>query len=260
LPTDLESVTGFVGRYTIIGLVLLPAARWLTLRYVGKSIDARIDEGVQRRLAEFKAELDERAAILKASLDGEAERVRSALTRGTSDFTIWAQRRHVATADLFAAYLRCESKATDLGEFAFSDSKSMNSASFAMFVGQRPELARIASDIHARYGAGQFEGADELIIEALTEARRSRVIQARNEAYEAYYAHSLYLADSVERAAAAVRDHFHDVVVGYVVGSGSQGERLKNKARLRFLMVEFLNTARADLGKSALSPAPPAKH
>ena len=257
MPTDFQALLAFIGRYSLAAVVLVPFARWLTLRFVGKSIDARIDEGVQRRLAVFKAELDERATFLKSSLDREAERVRSALIRGASDFTIWAQKRHEATAGLFAAYLRCESKAVDLAEFAFSDSKSMSPETLAVFVGQRPALVKIGGDIHSRHAAEQFERADELITEVLKEARRARVIEARNEAYEAYYAHSLYLAYSVDLAATAVRDHFHHMVVGYVAGFSNPGEMLKNKNQLRFLMLELLNVARADLGRSAASPTQP---
>ena len=256
LPDSFPSFTSLLGSLALLALPLFAIVRALVLRYVEKSIDAKIEEGVQVRLVTFKAELDERATHLKSSLDREAERLRSALSREASDFSIWAQKRHEATAGLFAAFLRCETKAIDLREFALRDSESMSSQEITLFIERRPELAAIASEIQARHAAKRYDWADELMQNAMSNARRTRINDARNEAYEAYYAHALYLADSVERAAAEVRDQFHAVLVDYMAPDERPAGRLKNKNRLRFSMLELMNAARADLGRSALSPAP----
>lgn len=66
-----------------------------------------------------------------------------------------------------------------------------------------------------------------------------------------YFKAALYLSAEVDRAAIVVRDQSHMILVPYFGGSQDGGEFHANKSKMRFLMLEYMREARADLGRTA---------
>ncbi|MBA4072710.1 MAG: hypothetical protein C0497_12870 [Gemmatimonas sp.] len=82
-------------------------------------------------------------------------------------------------------------------------------------------------------------------------ARTNQVVAARNEAYEAYYRHVLYLPEDVEVLALEVCYAFHRLLGEYVAPHADhflkQGEA---RDMLRGSMVKLQHAARAELARA----------
>jgi hypothetical protein len=136
-----------------------------------------------------------------------------------TDYGIYAAKRHEAVAGLFAEYLRAEVRIIDMSDLM-------------------PQSAHE--------------------VEGMERERRARALKARNDAYEAYFKHALYLPESMDGIAIAVRDHFHEASLPYVAQDEPETVIVRDKLRLRQLMLDYQNAARADLARGATVREPPA--
>lgn len=251
-PELISELLKQLGAFSIFALVLAlvvkhPVQTWLTRR-----ITSSIEENATLRLARSQLDLDKELEGFRSALNAEFERLRSRLGREAADYEIWAQKRHEATAKLFAEYLRAELSVTETPELPLPDHTDTNELELVSFV-ERSHLSKEANEtlLQLFRADRQEELARRLEAEAES-ARRSRIISARNQAYEAYYAAALYLSDPVDQAAREIRDHFHTIVIPFVAPDANPGmERLKNRNQLRLLMLELQNRARADLSRSS---------
>lgn len=90
------------GLVTLILLLLAAGLRPLVGLWLKERIRAGIDEAVKRRLASLQLDLDKDLERHRAELTVAGEHIRSSLARVTSDFVIYAHRRHDAVSTLFA--------------------------------------------------------------------------------------------------------------------------------------------------------------
>ncbi len=240
-----------LGVLALSTLFALPFLKWFGDKVVARLIDAKVDHSVKARLAASQFEFDKQLAGVRSDLDREVERLRSALARQSTDFGIWANRRHDATAALFADFLRCELKVTDLSAFTFQPTEGISDAELAAIVARFPDLVARQSEISRLREAGSHDRVDDILERSILSARKAQIVAARNEAYEAYYRSALYLSDAVDAAAQSIRDHFHKIMVPYLVEPSRGIEFHENRERLRGLLVVMLQSARADLGRAA---------
>jgi hypothetical protein len=196
----------------------LPAGAFLAKMLLPAYINAKVDEAVKKRLAAHQLDLDKDLEAHKATLTRQTETLKGVLQRSATDYGIYAQKRHTAVAELFAAFLRAEAKANDR---------------------TGPEGgAPHANDV----------AQSNLIIE--------RVIAARNEAQDAFFAHALYLPSSLSTAATAVRDAFHDVFVEYVSPTDRPNvDRGKALKHLHEMLQLLLTASRRELSQSSDAPS-----
>jgi hypothetical protein len=96
------------GTLTGMAIVLVAIARPLVVPWLNERIRAGVDEGVKKRLAAIQLDLDKELERHRATLQIEADRARSAFARDTTDFAIYAQRRHDAIVGLFADFQKAE--------------------------------------------------------------------------------------------------------------------------------------------------------
>jgi len=212
----------FFAQLGALGLILAVAvaiARPFFQAWLSRRIDAAVEEGLRKRLATFQLELDKELERHRATLTADADQLRSGLERDTIDYGIYAAKRHEAVAGLFAEYLRAEVIITDMSDLV-------------------------------------PQSADE--VEGMERERRGRALKARNDAYEAYFKYALYLPESMDGIAIAVRDHFHVASLPYVVQDEPETTIVRDKLRLRQLMLDYQNAARADLARGATVREPPA--
>jgi hypothetical protein len=210
-----QLVTSFLkqlGALSVIAADLFALARPFFQAWLSRRIDAGVEEGLRKRLATFQLELDKDLERHRATLTADADRLRSGLERDTIDYGIYATKRHEAVAGPFAEYLRAEVLVTNMTDLA-------------------------------------PESADE--VEGMQPERTQRALKARNDAYEAYFKYALYLPESMEGIAIAVRDHFHVASLPYVPHDEPETMIVRDKVRLRQLMPDYLNAARADLARGA---------
>jgi hypothetical protein len=163
--------------------------------------------------------LAQRLQAHKTSLDNASsralEQLRSSLSQDSSDFTIYAARRHDATADLFASLLRAENLANDF---------------------------RAPSEAEAQFG----DDRNDIVT--------SRVTRARNDAYETFYANVLYLTDELEGLAKEVIFQFHDLLTEHMVPSDTPNQdRGRARRLLRMKMEQLQTAARSELARSRLA-------
>lgn len=107
LLESLGLFSGFTGLTIIVARPFV--AEWIRAR-----IASGVEEAVRRRLATFQLDLDKDLEAHRSGLALEAERVRAVLARTSTDYAIYAARRHDAIAALFAEFLQAESLATTL--------------------------------------------------------------------------------------------------------------------------------------------------
>ncbi len=177
------------------------------------------------------------------------------LSREHTDFSLWAERRHDATARLFAAFLQAETAVTNLSQFTFVETEGKPEDDVVSVIQRIPSLANRTDEIVRLHREGKHERVDDLLEKALTVQQHAHLISARNSAYEAYYQSALYLSDEVDAAAREVRDQLHTILIPYLASAREPGEYFANKTKLRFLMLELLNRARADLSRASRPPA-----
>jgi len=130
-----------------------------------------VDEAVKKRLANHQLDLDKELEVHRASLIQQTESLKGTLQRSATDYSIYAQKRHAAVADLYAAFLRAQAKATD-----------------------RMGLdggAPLADDV----------AQANLIVD--------RTISARKAAYEAFFQNALFLPRSLAIEASPVESATH---------------------------------------------------
>ncbi len=207
-----------LGIFGVIAVGAFAIARPFVQAWLSRRIDAGVEEGLRKRLATHQLDLDKDLERHRATLAVDADRLRSSLERDTIDYGIYAAKRHEAIAGLFAEYLRAEVLITDMTDL----------------VPQR---------------------ADD--VEDMQLARRERALKARNDAYEGYFKHALYLPESLDRIAISVRDHFHTASLPYVLRDEPGTMIVRDKLRLRQLMLDYQNVARADLARAATVREPP---
>jgi hypothetical protein len=204
------NIFGQIGFYSILTFVAVVVLRPLALHWIQELIKAGVDEAMKRRLATLQLDLDKDLERHRTELAVAAEHIRSSLARSTSDFSIYAQRRHDAIAGLFADVLRAEMLANDRSNL------------------RDPENAQDAR-----------------------EDMSARVIRARNDAYEAYYRHALYLPEELDELAVAARDSFHDLLVEYVAPNDSPNvSRGSARKNIRTQLLHFQTKARSELSQS----------
>lgn len=248
---------GFFSGYTAVLWLITrtPVTRWIERR-----VDAGVEEGLRKRLAAHQLDLDKDLERHRSTLAQDADRLRSNLERGTIDYSLYATKRHEAQARLFEEFLRAELLATDHSEVLAPDPQTSPEETISSWLQRLEQNPERVTNCLALFRAQEWMRLTTEMDALAADARRSRVVRARHDAYEAYFRHALYLAPSVDLAAIAVRDQFHVVAGPYVLSSGSSSgaEMFANKTRLRFLMLEYLNAARRDLGRAAvdLDPTP----
>jgi hypothetical protein len=113
-----------VALWILFGLAIFGIARVLVIYSLKERIRTGIGEEFQKRLAAQQLVLDKELEAHKAALTIAAERLRSELARSSSDFAIYAQRRHDAITELFAAFLRAELLIQDRTDLADPDDPS----------------------------------------------------------------------------------------------------------------------------------------
>lgn len=246
--SELLRQLGFFSLFTIAVALL---GKSLIQGWLSRRIAAAVDEGVQRRLASLQLDLDKELEKHRSALAIDFERLRSRLERETTDYGIWATRRHEATATLFAAFLRAETLVTTAEDLSWPDPENATPQSLTEYAESQAAPMSVRENLLALLGEQRTDELGRVLESIAQSAQRSRVIRARNDAYDAYYTAALYLSDPVDQAAREVRDHFHTVIVPYVVGGGALGvEMLRNRNHLRLLMLELQNKARQDLSRS----------
>jgi hypothetical protein len=182
----------------------------------------------------------------------EGDRARSLLTKESTDYSIYAQRRHDAIVRLFDDLLRAEVLATDLSDFHFATAAQMEQSQFTQLTFALKLIPEEQAALQSLFVAKSFEALDARLQTARTRTLRSRVIQARNDASEAYYRSALYLPETVDEAAVGVRDQFHMLIIPYEVVTPESGAQIfANRSKLRHLMLVLQNKARADLSGAA---------
>jgi hypothetical protein len=247
--TELLRQFGFSATALVaIALALRPFLKqWLT-----KRIDAEVEEGLRQRLAAHQLSLDKEMEGFRKQLERESDRARALLNKEAVDYSIYAQRRHDAIARLFDELLHAEVRATSFGEYNVPASKHLEQSRFTAYTFTLELIPEDKATVQRLYVEGQFDEVDHRMEAARKAIVRRRLEHARNEAYEAYYRAALYLPHAVDESAIAIRDHFHMMILPYAVKTlESGGEIIANKAKLRFLMLELQNKARADLSGSA---------
>jgi hypothetical protein len=247
LPALLRQI-GILSAYTVVVAALL---KWFGEKIVTRYLESKIDEGVKRRTAQLQFDLDSRLATVRSELERDADRLRSQLTREASDFSIWAQRRHEATATLFATYLECEVLATNLSDFAVPILDDASHSDLLFLAERHAATPEELTALTTALAANESAIVEDRLRNVLRRARDRQLTRARNAAYDAYFKAALYLSDEVDQAAIAVRDQFHMILVSYFGGTERNGEFFANKTKMRLLMLEYMNKARADLGRAA---------
>ena len=240
-----------LGVLALSAIFALPFLKWVGDKVVARLIEAKVERSVKARLAASQFEFDKQLARVRSDLDREVERLRSTLSRESADFGIWANKRHDATASLFAEFLRCELKVTDLSAFTFRPTEEMSDDELAAVISRFPDLVAREVEISRLREAGSHDRVDSILESSIRDARRAQIVSARNDAYEAYYRNALYLSDSVDAAAQLVRDHFHTIMVPYLVDPSRSAEFYENRQKLRGLLLGMLQSARGDLGRAA---------
>ena len=215
-------------------------------------IESRVRRDVEQRLQAHQGELDKDLERHKADLALVAESARASLAKSSADYALWAQRRHDSTAALFAELLRAEDTATTLHEFAMPLLDKTAEAQLLELLEKCKATPEEQEPVLTAFRFPNVDGARERLQPLLDRARINKVIRARNRAYAAYFSHALYLAPDVDLAARAVRDHFHEWIVEFQAPLHSHPQFVPLKTKLRFLMLELLNSARADLSRGAL--------
>jgi hypothetical protein len=239
-----------IGINSVVVAVVLVVAKWLGANVIRTLIDARVKEGVEARLRTLQLDLDKDLDRHRGLLERDAEGYRSRLSREATDYAIWAQRRHEATTALFGRFLQLETTVTSMADIASPDLASVDAAHVETLLERIAASEPDAEVVRRHFRDRNSDAADRVLESLLVRARRSRVIEARNAAHEAYYASALYLSDEVDVAAKQVMDHFHEYVVEYEIPRGERPQPFPLKTKLRFFMLEFQNRARADLSRS----------
>ncbi len=209
------SVIGVVIASTSVFAFFAGIARiflWPILQtYLQARITAGVDEAVRKRLAAFQLDLDKELEAHRNELGVAAEHIRASLARGTSDYAIYAQRRHDAVSNLYADFLRAEATTKNFRDLATESDP--------------PDSRK-----------------EDMV---------ARVIRARNEAYEAYYRNTLYLPDTLDQTATAVLDEFHKLLVEYVAPNDSPNvSRGRISTQLRFEMLNLQRLSREELARA----------
>jgi len=78
---------------------------WVLRQWISEQIRAGADEAVKKRLAALQLDLDKELERHRSELQASAEVLRASLSKSTTDFAIYAQRKHDAVAGLFAGIL-----------------------------------------------------------------------------------------------------------------------------------------------------------
>lgn len=250
----LTNLLSQLGLFAIVAYILARALKEPFQAWVNRRVTVGLEEGMARRLAENQLKLDVELEQFRGALQTQFETLRSQLGREASDFAIWAQRRHDATAKLFAGFLRAELEINSMREWPLPDAENTSETELQAF-GERCKSTPVVIDTLIDYfREGRTDALNREIEREANVARRSRVIAARNNAYEAYYAAALYLSEPVDQTAREVRDHFHTVLLPFMAGDDPSMTHVANRNRLRFLMLELQNRARADLSRSLPIP------
>ena len=247
-----------LGLFSAVALVLGAAARPFIAKWIERRIDAGVEEGLRQRLATFQLDLDKELEQHKSALVAQVERLRSSLERDTVDYGLYASKKHEAIASLFAEYLRSETLIVDMWPVMPGASEHMSTETLTALLerlGATPTECTNLLEMHEQKSYGLLDTQLTIFSSA---AKRARAGSARNDAYEAYFRYALYLPELVDRAAIAVRDYFHTALMPYVAPDPEAGtETVKNKIKLRVLMLDYQNAARAELSRAAVNRDPP---
>jgi len=241
-----STLFGTVGLGALVGVA--EVIKRLGTRWLEKLVDASVDE----RLAEHQLELDKDLEKHKSTLGRESERLRTHLQRVTTDYAIWAQRRHEAIARLFEEFLRLEVRATLWPDITPRAAELMHLSELSELVNAFAISAEARSLILNTYNAKEYDKVDHLLKAGFEKTRKARVVEARDGASEAYYAAALYLPERVDDAAKAVKEKFHDVMTTIItLDERTAGQVYLDRSTLRGRMEAFLVAAREELGESA---------
>ena len=195
----------------IVLSILVPIAVWAARAWLLKRIETSAEAIVKRNLAEHQLTLDKELEAHRASLTHKTESLKSALHRAAADYSIYAEKRHAAIADLYASFLRAQEKA----------------------------LNRTTDD-----------GRTPLDTEQQRRKWAERALDGRNDAHEAYYRNVLYLPWTVEAQAKEVIGAFDDVFVEHLPPTTAQ-DTLKAIRHLHQVMANLLSESRRELSQSS---------
>jgi hypothetical protein len=253
MPTDLlRELAEAIGVNFLALAVLFGVGGLIGAPFIRAWIEGRVRGNVEQQLLARRAELEKDLERHKADLALTAESARAELAKRSTDYALWAQRRHEATAALFAEMLKAEDTATSLYEFAVPRMEDTSEAQLVALLEASKATPEESEPVLTAFRFPDLDGAKRKLEPLLERARTNKVIRARNRAYAAYFGHALYLAPEVDEAARAVRDHFHEWIVEFQAPLNGRPQFVPLKTKLRFLMLELLNAARADLGRSTV--------
>lgn len=261
MPSDEFLLRVFValGMWGVIGFLAIAIFWKFIHQWLSGKIAAGVDRELREKLATHQHDLDRQLEMHRAHLAVEREQLRSSLDKSITDYRIYAERRADAIMGLFASFLAAELKAMDRSMFSLPDSQEISAQALEELLQQLRVLPPQAALIRDAYE--HRRGTDTLIHDAAKALKYRLVMEARDEAHEAYYRAVLYLPPAIDQAALAVRDYFHMIAVDHAVPSGRGPEYVQHNTRLRFLMLQLQNAAQAELSSSTRelpSPAQPA--
>lgn len=248
IPWVFQQLGVFAGFAVVLAMLIRPYVR----AWINRRIEAGVEEGLRKRLASFQLGIDKELEQYRSRLSDAAE-------RGKIDFALYATKRHEALAGLFAEFLRSEEQLVNMTSLIAPSPEGLSAEQLASFLETVGASDQRRSFVESLRAAGNTEGLGRQLELLARDARYGRAIQARDEAWEAYLRYALYLPETVDVAAIAVRDYFNDAAEPYVLPE-SQYVRsvVAHRRKLRSLLVEYQNAARADLSRSAIALEPPA--
>ena len=242
-----------LGAFSVLSVLAVLALRSLFTEWLARRIAAGVEEGVQRRLAGFQLELDKELEKYRSTLSTEFEAMRSRLRKEATDYAIWAEHRHEATAKLFADFLEAEVEVTATPRTAHVDADNSTPQELISLAEELNLEPHLIEELTKRVAVGAPIDARREISRFREAWLGSAAVRARNRVDSAYYAAALYLSPLVDQAARSVRDDFHKLMTDRLTDCGHGVGWVEAKSRLRGLLLEFQNRARSDLSTSVPS-------